>query len=259
MTRVILVSSGKGGSGKTTLTSNLAASLAVLGKDVIAIDANLTTPNLGMHVGMHMAPKTLHHVLRGEARVREATYPHPLGFKVMPGSMNVDELKNVDVSRLSEVTVNLIGKTDFVLLDCAAGLGREAVSAIDASDEMLVVTNPEMPSVVDALKAVDLAKRKDKKILGVVVNRKKNRWYELPNHKIEDLIGAPVVAEIPEDVEVQQSIYMKKPLVSMNPDSPAAVEVRRLAHWLIDKPFIYEKPEEEHLTLIHRLASWLSG
>ena len=259
MTRVILISSGKGGSGKTTLTSNLAASLAQLGKDVIAIDANLTTPNLGMHVGLQMPAKTLHHVLRGEARIREATYPHPLGFKVMPASISVDDLKNVDVGRLPEVTVNLIGKTDFVLLDCAAGLGREAVSAIEAADEMLVVTNPEMTSVVDSLKAVDLAKRRNKKILGVVVNRKKNRWHEMPNHKIEDLIGAPIIAEIPEDPYIQQSIHLKKPLVSMMPDSPAAVEVRRLAHWLIDKPFEYEYPEEEYPTLVHRLAKWLNG
>lgn len=259
MTRVILVSSGKGGSGKTTLTSNLAAALAGLGKDVVAIDANLTTPNLGMHVGLHMVPKTLHHVLRGEARIREAIYDHPLGFKVMPASMAVDDLKNVDVARLPEVTVNLIGKTDFVLLDCAAGLGREAVSAIDASDEILVVTNPEMTSVVDSLKAVDLAKRRNKKILGVVVNRKKNKWHEMPNDKIEELVGAPIVAEIPEDSSVPHSIYMKKPLVSMLPDSPAAVEVRRLAHWLVDKPFFYEYPEQDHPTLIHRLASWLNG
>jgi len=258
MTRVILISSGKGGAGKTTLTSNLATALAALGKDVIAIDANLTTPNLGMHVGLPMPKRTLHHVLRGEARIKEATYSHPLGFKIIPASMSVEDLKNVDVGRLPEVTVNLIGKTDFVLLDCAAGLGREAVSAIEAADEMLVVTNTEMTSVLDALKAVDLAKRRNKKILGVVVNRMKNRWHDLPTDKIEELIGAPVLVEVPEDSAVHQSIYLKEPLVSLNPHSPAAVEVRRLAHWLIDKPFVYEYPKH-HPTLIHRLAAWLTG
>jgi septum site-determining protein MinD len=66
MTRTICILGGKGGVGKTTLTSNLASALAELGKDVIAIDANLTTPNLGMHLGLHFAPNTIHQVLKGQ-------------------------------------------------------------------------------------------------------------------------------------------------------------------------------------------------
>lgn len=84
MTRVIVCTSGKGGVGKTSLVSNLAVALTELRQNVIAIDANLTTPNLGLHLGMHLAPRTLHDVLKGETQLNNAIYPHPLGFKILP-------------------------------------------------------------------------------------------------------------------------------------------------------------------------------
>lgn len=258
MTRVVAIIGGKGGVGKTTLTSNLASSLSQLGSDVVAIDANLTTPNLGLHLGYHLAPKTLHDVLKGETRIRNAIYPHLYGFKIMPGSMKVEDLNDVDAGRLPEVTLNLIGRTDFILLDSAAGLGREAMSAINASDEILVVTNPDMPSVVDALKVIEIAKKRNKKILGVVVNRRKSKWHEIRKEKIEEILSVPVLAEIPEDRNIHASINLKIPLVNLLPKSPASIEFKRIAHHMAEKEFKYEK-EETSYSLIHRLARWLSG
>ena len=89
MTRLILITSGKGGVGKTTLTSNLSAALTDFGEDVIAMDANLTTPNLGLHTGMHLAPNTLHDVLKGKKELKKAIYPHPYGYKIIPASMSL--------------------------------------------------------------------------------------------------------------------------------------------------------------------------
>jgi septum site-determining protein MinD len=256
MTRVIVCTSGKGGVGKTALVSNLATALARLGEDVIAIDANLTTPNLGLHLGLHLAPKTLHHVLKGNSRLKNAIYPHPLGFKVLPSSMNINDLKGVDVGRLPEVTLNLLGKADYILLDSSAGLGREAISAIDAADEVLIVTNPDLPSVADALKVAKIAGESKKKVLGTVVNRIKGKRHELTRKEIENVVGLPVLAEIPEDKNVSKSIASKRPIVDLEPNSPAAVEIRRLAHVLCGKPFKYKKSS---LGIFSRLAKWMSG
>jgi len=74
MTRLICVSSGKGGVGKTTVTSNIGAALTQFGSDTIVLDANLTNPNLGFHLGIPLYPKTLHDVLKGEAHITEAMY-----------------------------------------------------------------------------------------------------------------------------------------------------------------------------------------
>jgi septum site-determining protein MinD len=256
MTRVISIIGGKGGVGKTIITSNLATTLAQLGNEVIAIDANVTTPNLGLHTGYHMAPNNLHDILKGKSRIRNAMYTHPLGFKIIPGSMSVSDLENVDVGRLPEVTLNLIGKSDFILLDSAAGLGREAVSSITAADEVLIVTNPDMPSVADALKVINIAKKKKKKVIGVVVNRRRSKWHELRREEIEQMLSIPILAEIPEDNNLPMSVTVKRPIVNLLPDSPASLEMKRLAHNLCNKEFVYKKPEKTY-NLVQKLARWL--
>jgi septum site-determining protein MinD len=256
MTRTIAVISGKGGVGKTTIVSNLAVELTNLGRNVIAIDANPTTPNLGLHLGMHLAPKTLHNVLRGEIAANDATYYHPLGFKIIPSSMAIDDLQNADVARLPEVTMSLVGRYDYVLLDSAAGLGREAVAAITAADDILLVTNPNWPSVVDALKTIQIAKAMKKDILGVVVNRVGMKPQELLYYEIENILGEKIIAEIPEDENVEKSIAYKLPLVSYDAHSPAAVEMRRLAHKIFGIPFDYKKPKKP---LLGRFKDWLTG
>ena len=254
MTRVLAVIGGKGGVGKTSLVSNLAAALTDLGNDVVAVDANLTTPNLGLHLGYHLAPKTLHHVLKGEAKLKDATYKHAYGFKVIPASISTEELRGVDISKLPEVTVALIGKADYVLMDSAAGLGREAVSAISAANEILIITNPDIPSVTDALKTVKIAESLNKKIVGVAVNRIKGKHYELDRREIESMVGYPVIAQIPEDRTMEEALAAKKTLIEMNKKSPAANEIRRLAHHLEGRHYRREK-----ISLLNKIRGLFSG
>jgi len=256
MTRLIVLTSGKGGVGKTTLTSNLAAALSDLGESVIAMDANLTTPNLGLQLGMHLVPKTLHDVLRGETRLKDAIYPHPYGFKIIPAGLSLNELKGVDPGRLPEVSFSLLGKADYIIMDSAAGLGREAISALSASDEIIIVTNPDLPSVTDALKILKIAQESNIKIIGSVVNRIKGNEHELSMEEIEGLLGVPIIAEIPEDDNVSKSIALKEPLIKYSPNSPASIEIKKLATYLTGKE--YEKPKlVTTRNLIQRLVAWL--
>ena len=256
MTRIIGLFSGKGGVGKTTLASNLAYALTELGEDVIALDANLTTPHLGLHFGLHLVPNTIHDVLRGGIKLKDALYKHPYGFKVIPASMAVDALRGVNTERLSEITLDLLGKTDFVILDCAPGLGAEAVSAINATDEIIIVTNPDLPSVVDALKTALIAKKLKKKVTGIVINRVKNKRHEMAPKEIEEMVGSPVIASIPEDKRVAESVASKVPISDYGSDSPAAVEINRLAHNLVGKPFKYRK--KIRVPILGRLVNWMN-
>lgn len=241
MTRRILIVSGKGGVGKTTLVANLSFALTELGEKVIALDANPTTPNLGLHFGLYLQQKTLHSALRGEASVDEIIYSHPFGFQIVPGSLSLEDIKGADAKRLEEITLSLLGKADFVLIDCSAGLGKETISAINACDEIILLTNPELPSVVDALRVLKIAKDMGKKILGVVVNRVKNKKYELKKWEIENILKTPVIAEIPEDKNVDLSISYKIPLLGFSPNSPASLEIKKIAYFLIGKEFKYKK------------------
>jgi len=254
MTRVIGVFSGKGGVGKTTLTSNLAYALTELGHDVTVIDGNLTTPHLGMHLGLHLADKTLHHVLKGKAKLRDATYRHPYGFKVIPGSLAVDDLTGVNIENMSKVVLNLLDKTDFVLIDAAPSLGREAVSVLEHADEVLFVANPDLPSVADTLKTLNVAERLNKKVLGIVLNRVTKKGHELKRREIERIVEKNILAEIPEDENVAMAIASKVPVIDFNQHAPASVEIRRLAHQMVGKQFRYQKPFK--LGFLGRIFGW---
>ncbi|MBU5689188.1 MAG: cell division ATPase MinD [Candidatus Aenigmarchaeota archaeon] len=241
MTRLICCTSAKGGVGKTTIVSNLAAALTDFGENTIAIDANLSTPNLGLHTGMHLAPRTLHDVLRGYYPLKFAIYSHPYGFKIIPASLKLSDIADVDVGRLPEVTFSLLGRANYILLDSAAGLGREALSALSAADEVLLITNPTLPAVTDALKILKIAQNTHIKTIGVVVNRVKNTDYELSKEEIEEILGIPVVSQIPEDPNVERCIQQKKLLFELYPNTPAAIEIKKLAAFLAQRK--YEPPK----------------
>ena len=233
LTRVIAVASGKGGVGKTTVTSNLGAALTEFGQRALVMDTNLTTPNLGFHLGVPLYPKTLHDVLKGEAFIDEAIYVHPSGLKVVPAGISMADLKNTNPKDLSKVVLDLVGDHDVVFLDAAAGLGREAVAGLESADELLVVTNPELPSVTDALKAIKLAEEMGTHVLGVVLNRIKDSKSELSVSDVESLLGYPVIARVPEDRKMLDSLAAKSPIVAYAPTSPAAIELKKLAASLV--------------------------
>ena len=159
MTRIVVCASGKGGVGKTTLVANLGLALAKLGKDVTVVDANLTTPNLGLHLGVPLYPTTLHDVVKGRAHIRDAIYEHESGLKIIPAGISIKDLKGADPKEIPNAFLGLLGTSDIVLVDASAGLGREALSALEAADELLLITNPDISSVTDALKTAKLAEQ----------------------------------------------------------------------------------------------------
>ncbi len=229
MTRLLSVVSGKGGVGKTTISVNLAAGLHDFGVNVVLMDTNITTPNLGFHLGVPLHPTTLHDVLRGNAHIQEAIYTHPTGLKIVPAGISISDLKNANPEKLARVVLDLVGEYDLVVMDGAAGLGRESLASIEAADDVLVVTNPNIPAVTDALKAIKIAEEFGTNVLGVVLNRVTGKKSELDVDDIESLLGYPIVSIIREDPLFQESLAAKTPLVYYAPKSRSALELKRLA------------------------------
>jgi septum site-determining protein MinD len=229
MTRIICIASGKGGVGKTTLTSNLGTALSEFGKETMVIDANLTNANLGFHLGIPLYPKTMHDVLRGEAHITEALYIHNSGLRVIPAGLSIEDLKRTTPDKLSEVILDLVGEPQIILIDCAAGLGREALSAIESADETLIVTTPDLPSVTDALKTANISEQLGAQITGVVLNRITGAPYELTIGEVESMVGHNVIAAIPEDPRIREAIAVKMPIVQYRPNSPSAIKIRKCA------------------------------
>jgi len=229
MTRLICVSGGKGGVGKTTVTSNIGAALTQFGSDTIVLDANLTNPNLGFHLGIPLYPKTLHDVLKGNAHITEAMYIHNSGLRVVPAGLSIEDLVDTSPDNLSDVLLDAVGEPDYVLIDSAAGLGNESINAIEASDEVLIVTNPYLPDVTDALKTVNIAEEAGTDVLGVVVNRVKDHESELEPDEIESMVGHPVIMEVPEHSKVQEALAVKKPVVHHDPDHHVSERFKTVA------------------------------
>src|SRR3990167_445433 len=127
MAKLLTIISGKGGVGKTTTAINLGAALNSFGKEVIVVDANLTTPNVGLHLGAPIVPVNLNHVLLGKAKIADAIYEHESGTKIIPSSLSVKELRRLNHRKLKDVGRSLRRMADYVIYDSAAGLGEEAV------------------------------------------------------------------------------------------------------------------------------------
>jgi len=256
LTRIISIASGKGGVGKTTLSSNLGIAMTEFGQRTLVMDTNLTTPNLGFHLGVPLYPKTLHDVLKGDAYIDEATYVHPSGLKVVPAGISISDLKSTNPKNLSKVVLDLVGEHDIVFLDGAAGLGKESLANIEAADEMIVVTNPELPSVTDALKAIKIAEEMGTHILGVALNKIQGSNAELSVQDVESLLGYPVISQIPHDRSMVESLAAKTPIVAYSPNSKASIEMKKLAASLVG--INYEPPTQSGFSsMVSRMFGFL--
>ena len=192
MGKLIVISSGKGGVGKTTTSVNLAAALAKQGKNVILVDGNLTTPNIGLHLGLTKFHATLNDVLKGDVSLNDAVYIHPLGFKLVPGSLSIRSFSEINSRKLKKLFVDLREMCDFVIVDSAAGLGNESISILKNADEIILVTNPELPAVTDAFKIVTLAKEIGIPVKGVVLNKFRRDNFDLGFRAIESILETPI-------------------------------------------------------------------
>lgn len=239
MTRVIGIISGKGGVGKTTLVANLGSVLAQeFKKEVIIIDCNVSTSHLGLYLGMYYTPVTLNQVLTGEAEIEDAIYEyHISGLRVIPASLSFSDLKGVDISRLKNSLKKLFGKADIVLLDAAPGLGREALATVRASDEVIFVNTPFVPSTMDIMKCHHVANEIGVKPLGVVLNMVGKEKYELTPQEVEELIELPVISSVPVDKNVLRSLALKTPVVLFSPNSPSSREFFKLAAKIVGEEY----------------------
>ncbi len=255
MSKIIVITSGKGGVGKTTTAINLGAAMNYFGKDVLIIDANLTTPNVGIHLGSPEVPINLNHVLNGKADVFEGVYEHESGIKILPSSLSVKELKNLKPERLIKYKKDFKKVADIIIIDSAAGLGNEALSAIKMADELVIVSNPEMAAIADALKAVKLAEEFKKEIKGVIMTKVKGDKIELQPSTVKEMLEIPVLGMIPEEDSVREALNLKDAVVHTHPKSNAARAYKEIAAQLCNAEYDSNADKEKLLTrLLQRLG-----
>lgn len=232
--RIFGIVSGKGGVGKTTVSINLALAMQQLGQQAIAVDADINSSNMAVQLGFYDFPKGIKEALKEGLNALDVIYTHHTGLNFMPALLSLPSLyARPQLIGLRKLLEDIEA---YVVVDSAPSFGDNTLSVMRSSDEIIVVTTPDTPSAMDALKAITLADRMGKKVTGIVVNRM-SRNDELDIKTIEKFCGSAVIAAIPEDRHVRKCARMKKPLLSYRPYSSASLELRRLAALLINSPY----------------------
>lgn len=207
--RVITVTSGKGGVGKTTLTANLAVALASMGKKVITIDADIGLRNLDLIMGLeNRIVYDLIDVVEGRCRLRQAMVKHKLypDLYLLPAAQTRDK-SALKPDQMYKVAQALKPEFDFIVIDSPAGIEQGFRNAISPADEALIVTNPEISSVRDADRIVGIIESQSRKIpVHLVVNRLKpemvKRGEMLSPNDVVEILAIKLIGVVPEDEAV---------------------------------------------------------
>ncbi|MBM3204236.1 hypothetical protein FJZ55_10085 [Candidatus Woesearchaeota archaeon] len=230
MTRFITLVSGKGGVGKTTTAINLGQALTDMGKKVVVVDANLVTPNVGIHLGVMNPEGTINKFLRKEKDLKDAMYLHESGLAFIPASPSYSEFQKTNPQKMTEIFEHLDNTADFVLIDAPSGLGYDVSHILKNSDEALIVTMPNLSSVMDALKTIHVAQANDNTITGVVLNM--THWasrHELKVEEIERILNYPVIATLRVDGKIRKAVHRQVPLNYLHPRCRSAKQFNKVA------------------------------
>lgn len=225
----------KGGVGKTSAVASLGGSLAKdYNKKVLVIDANFSAPNLALHMGIINPEVTIHHVLDGKAKAQDAICSTEHGFDILPGALIYEK---VNPALLAEKIRDLRRKYDLILIDSSPNLNEELLSTMMASDELIVVTTPDIVTLSSTLRAVKLAKEKKTPISGLIINKVYNKDFELSLPEIEKASGCSVLAVLPHEVKVMEALSKGIPS-TLHKNTATTKEYRKLAGSLIGEKLI---------------------
>ncbi len=238
-TKVLAVTGGKGGVGKTSVSLNTAISIAQTGKSVLVLDADLGLANCDVMLGLRVQ-KNLSHVLSGEAELDDILVEGPHGIKIVPatsGSIDMVELSPAQHAGLIRAFSELKTPVDVFIVDTAAGISDMVLSFSRASQEVLVVVCDEPTSITDAYALIKVLNRdhgvsKFKVIANMVRTLKEGqdlfKKLTLVTDRFLD-VTLELTAVIPFDDNLRKAVRRQKAIVDAFPRSPSAVAFKTLA------------------------------
>jgi septum site-determining protein MinD len=256
MTRIIVVTSGKGGVGKTTVTANLGMTLAKMGYRVALVDGDFGLRNLDLLLGLeNRVVYTAVEVLAGECRldqalVRDKRQP---GLVLLPATQN-RKAEMITPNHMKWMIGELAPQFDFVLIDSPAGIEMGFKNAIAAAQEALIVTTPEISAVRDADRVIGLLEASNITPARLIVNRLRPAMVEASEmmsvEDVSEILAVQLIGVVPEDERVITSTNRGEPLVlEVNSSSRAAQAFDNIAHRLIGEktPYLDLAVDRENL------------
>ncbi len=238
--RVISVTSGKGGVGKTNVITNLGYCLAGLGKQVMILDADLNLANVDVLLGLY--PKyNLHHVFLGQKKLTEILLNGPGGIKILPASSGIMEMGNLNEEQkmffLSEIT-ELGDRIDFLLIDTAAGLNSNVIYFTLAARERIIILTPEPASLTDAYAMIKvLSSKHGIKGFRILINAVTSKQEALTVYqqltKVADrfleTISLDYLGYLPRDSQLTRAVRSQKLVTAAHPNATVSKMYSELA------------------------------
>jgi septum site-determining protein MinD len=235
---VITITSGKGGVGKTTATANLSAALAMRGKRVVAIDADIGLRNLDVVLGLeNRIVYDLVHVVEGVCRLRQALIKDKRleGLYLIPAAQSRDKTA-IRPQDMIDVCDQLRSDFDFILIDSPAGIEQGFKNAVAPADQVLIVTTPEVSAVRDADRIIGLVEAAEKGPARLVLNRIRpdmvQRGDMLNTEDVIDVLAINLLGIVPDDESIIVSTNRGVPAVMEN-NSRAGQAFRNIAGRLL--------------------------
>ncbi len=265
MSRIIVVTSGKGGVGKTTSSANLGMALAKLGRKVVLVDADFGLRNLDLLLGLEnrIVYTALEVIARecklDQALVKDKRQPN-LSLLAAPQTRNKTAITAAHMKALVEVLSRYF---DYVLIDCPAGIESGFQNAIAGAKEAIVVTTPEISAVRDADRVVGLLEANRITDIKLIVNRirpamvKNNDMMSVED--VLDILSVKLIGVIPDDEQVIVSTNKGEPLVLSDKPSLAGTAYMNVAKRLEGREVEFLQLETPPKGIFARLTNWISG
>lgn len=219
MGEVIVVTSGKGGVGKTTTTANVGTGLAKLDKKVVLIDTDIGLRNLDVVMGLeNRIVYNLVDVIEGNCRIKQALikdkrYPN---LYLLPSAQTRDKTA-VSPEQMKKLADELKEEFDYILMDCPAGIEQGFKNAIAGADRALVVTTPEVSAVRDADRIIGLLEANEMKLTQLIVNRLRTdmvkRGDMMSSEDVVEILAIDLIGVVPDDENIVISTNQGEPLV----------------------------------------------